>query len=32
VVAYVRALQVGQNVPVGELPPEARRQLEQEAQ
>jgi mono/diheme cytochrome c family protein len=32
VVAYVRALQVGQNVPVGELPPEARRQLEQETQ
>jgi mono/diheme cytochrome c family protein len=30
VVAYVRALQVSQNVPVGALPPEARRQLEQE--
>lgn len=32
VVAYIRALQVSQSVPVSELPPEARRQLEQEAQ
>lgn len=32
VVAYIRALQVAQNVPVSELPPDARRQLEQEAQ
>jgi Cytochrome C oxidase, cbb3-type, subunit III len=31
VVAYVRALQVSQSVPVGDLPPETRRQLEQEA-
>ena len=30
VVAYIRALQVSQNVPVATLPPEARRQLEQE--
>jgi len=32
VVAYIRALQVSQSVPVSELPPDARRQLEQEAQ
>lgn len=31
VVAYIRALQVSQNVPVGDLPPDARRRLEQEA-
>jgi mono/diheme cytochrome c family protein len=31
IVSYVRALQVSQNVPVGELSPDARRQLEQEA-
>jgi len=31
VVAYVRALQVSQSVPVSELPPDVRRQLEQEA-
>jgi hypothetical protein len=30
VVAYVRALQVSQNVPVGSLTPDVRRQLEQE--
>lgn len=32
VVAYIRALQISQSVPVSELPPDARRQLEQEAQ
>lgn len=31
VVAYIRALQVSQNVPVASLPADARRQLEQEA-
>ncbi|MEO8211956.1 MAG: cytochrome c, partial [Myxococcales bacterium] len=30
VVAYIRALQVSQSVPVAALPPDARRQLEQE--
>ena len=30
VVAYIRALQVSQSVPAAELPPDARRQLEQE--
>jgi len=30
VVAYVRALQVSQSVPAAELPPDVRRQLEQE--
>ncbi|MBC8133587.1 MAG: cytochrome c [Deltaproteobacteria bacterium] len=30
VVAYIRALQVSQNAPVGSLPADARRQLEQE--
>jgi hypothetical protein len=30
VVAYVRALQVSQNVPIGDLPPDVRRTLEQE--
>ena len=31
VVAYVRALQVSQNVPVTDLPPDLRRKLDQEA-
>ena len=31
IVAYVRALQVSQNVPLGALPPDVRRRLEQEA-
>jgi len=30
IVAYIRALQVSQSVPAAELPPDARRQLEQE--
>ena len=31
VVAYIRALQVSQSVPVGDLPPDVRRQIDQEA-
>jgi hypothetical protein len=31
VVAYVRALQISQNMPVTDLPPDLRRKLDQEA-